>query len=104
MAYTDKGPEAKTRHEIINPMLEKAGWIVQNFKSASVHTAKGVAVEYFQMGTGVGEADYVLFINIGLMILELNLMRIMLNACMLWRKNHYQLEYSIIMTKFYHLI
>lgn len=63
MAYTDKGPEAKTRHEIINPMLEKSGWVVQNFKSASVHTAKGVAVEYFQMGAGVGEADYVLFVN-----------------------------------------
>ncbi|MFA6424726.1 MAG: type I restriction-modification enzyme R subunit C-terminal domain-containing protein [Phycisphaerae bacterium] len=63
MAYIDKGPEAKTRHEIINPMLKASGWIVQHFKVANVYGSKGVAVEYFPMGTGVGEADYVLFVN-----------------------------------------
>lgn len=63
MAYTDKGPEAKTRHEIINPMLKASGWTVQHFKVANVYGSKGVAVEYFPMGTGVGEADYVLFVN-----------------------------------------
>ena len=63
MAYTDKGPEAKTRHEIINPMLKAAGWTVQHFRIANVYGNKGVAVEYFPMGAGVGEADYVLFVN-----------------------------------------
>ena len=50
-------PEIKTRHEIINPMLEKAGWVVQHFKVANVHASLGVAVEFFPMGVGVGEAD-----------------------------------------------
>ena len=56
-------PEDKTRHEIINPMLEDAGWTVQHYKSASIHSSLGVAVEFFPLGAGVGEADYVLFVN-----------------------------------------
>jgi len=56
-------PETKTRHKIINPMLEKAGWVVQHFSVANIHASLGVAVEYFPMGMGVGEADYVLFVN-----------------------------------------
>lgn len=63
MAIHHLDPEDKTRHELINPMLEKAGWVVQHFKSASPYAAKGVAVEYFPMGAGVGEADYVLFVD-----------------------------------------
>ncbi|NCN65186.1 MAG: DEAD/DEAH box helicase family protein [Candidatus Altiarchaeum hamiconexum] len=56
-------PEAKVRHDLINPALEKAGWKVQHFKTADINSFKGVAVEYFQMGKGVGEADYVLFVD-----------------------------------------
>ncbi|MBI4167713.1 MAG: DEAD/DEAH box helicase family protein [Candidatus Aenigmarchaeota archaeon] len=57
------GPESKARHELINPLLEAAGWDVQHYSSASPKSSKGVAVEFFQMGKGVGEADYVLFVN-----------------------------------------
>ena len=56
-------PEDKSRHELINPLLEKAGWNIQNTKTANVHSSKGVAVEFFNMGHGVGETDYVLFVN-----------------------------------------
>jgi len=56
-------PEQKARHEKINPLLEKAGWKIQHYSEANPHSSKGVAVEYFQMGQGVGEADYVLFVN-----------------------------------------
>lgn len=61
--YDNLGPEDKTRHDAIDPALKLAGWLVQPFKSAEVFAAKGVAVEYFPMGWGVGEADYVLFVN-----------------------------------------
>ncbi len=43
-------PEDKARHDKINPKLKKAGWSIQNYKSANVHHSKGVAVEYFQIG------------------------------------------------------
>jgi len=56
-------PEDRTRHEIINPMLDLAGWAVQHSKKANPYASRGVAVEYFSMGAGVGEADYVLFVN-----------------------------------------
>ena len=55
MTYENE-PEKKARHELINPMLKKAGWKIQHFNSANPRAAKGVAVEYFQMGRGVGEA------------------------------------------------
>ncbi|MEI8348701.1 MAG: type I restriction-modification enzyme R subunit C-terminal domain-containing protein [Candidatus Omnitrophota bacterium] len=63
MVYDNLGPEDKARHELINPALKLAGWDIQPFKSASPDSFKGVAVEYFPMGWGVGEADYVLFVN-----------------------------------------
>lgn len=63
MPYEDIYPEDKARHELINPALVKAGWQIQYFKTANVFGSKGVAVEYFPMGWGVGEADYVLFVN-----------------------------------------
>src|SRR3989344_5005404 len=58
-----KKPEDKTRHELINPLLNKCGWDIQYYKNANINSKKGVAVEYFQMSKEVGEADYVLFIN-----------------------------------------
>ena len=63
MTYDNFEPEDKARHEVVNPALEEAGWVIQHFKTANVHESKGVAVEYFPMGWGVGEADYVLFLN-----------------------------------------
>ncbi|GBE20336.1 type-1 restriction enzyme R protein [archaeon BMS3Abin17] len=54
-------PEDKARHEKINPQLDAVGWNIQNYKIANVHSSKGVAVEYFQMGKD--QADYVLFVN-----------------------------------------
>lgn len=63
MLYENLYPEDKARHELINPALIKAGWAIQHFKAANVFGSKGVAVEYFPMGWGVGEADYVLFVN-----------------------------------------
>lgn len=63
MAYDNFTPEDKARHELINPALERTGWVIQHFKTASVVGSKGVAVEFFPMGWGVGEADYVLFVN-----------------------------------------
>ena len=56
-------PEEKSRHNLINPALKKAGWVIQHFKTANIYEAKGVAVEFFQMGMRIGEADYVLFVN-----------------------------------------
>lgn len=56
-------PEDKARHDLINPKLRAAGWEIQDYKVASPTSSKGVAVEFFQMGKGVGEADYVLFVN-----------------------------------------
>ena len=63
MTYSTYDPEIKVRHEIINPALTKAGWKVQHFKTANIYASKGVAVEFFQMGKGIGEADYVLFVD-----------------------------------------
>ncbi len=56
-------PEEKARHDIINPKLIEAGWVVQQYKSANIYESKGVAIEYFQLGRDVGEADYVLFVD-----------------------------------------
>ncbi len=43
-------PEDKARHELINPALVKAGWEIQHYKTANVHSSKGVAVEFFKIG------------------------------------------------------
>ena len=56
-------PEAKARHDIINPKLIEAGWVIQQYKSANIYESQGVAIEYFQLGKDVGEADYVLFVD-----------------------------------------
>jgi type I restriction enzyme R subunit len=62
MSYDIETPENKARHEKINPLLKKAGWDIQHYKSANVYSSKGVAVEFFEMGK-VGQADYTLFVN-----------------------------------------
>jgi type I restriction enzyme R subunit len=59
----ERTPELKARHTKINPKLISAGWDIQDYKTADIRCSKGIAVEYFQMGKDVGEADYVLFVN-----------------------------------------
>ena len=56
-------PENKARHKKINPALKMAGWEIQNYNVANPRSSKGVAVEYFEMGKDIGQADYVLFVN-----------------------------------------
>jgi len=63
MTESYQTPEDKARHEKINPLLEKAGWKIESYKTANPHVAKGVAIEYFQISKEIGEADYVLFVN-----------------------------------------
>ena len=57
--YND--PELEARHKEINPLLDKAGWAIQNYKVANPQSSRGVAVEFFQIGRE--QADYVLFVN-----------------------------------------
>jgi type I restriction enzyme R subunit len=42
-------------------MLERAGWVVQDYKAVNLYAGVGVAVR--ELPTGVGPADYVLFVN-----------------------------------------
>ncbi len=53
-------PETKARIEI-DARLEKAGWIVQDFRQLNLGVAQGVAVREYP--TDTGPADYVLFLN-----------------------------------------
>lgn len=61
--YSTHEPENEARHTLINPALKSAGWEIQHFKNANIYSSKGVAIEFFQLGKGVGEADYILFVN-----------------------------------------
>jgi len=61
MDANEEKPEAKTRHNLINPKLKAAGWDIQNYKTADVRYSKGVAVEFFKIGKE--EADYALFVG-----------------------------------------
>ena len=51
--------DEKETRKLIDKQLEKAGWDIQDAKTANIHSSKGVVVEFFNMGRGVGEADYV---------------------------------------------
>jgi type I restriction enzyme R subunit len=54
-------PEEKAR-QIIDGLLQQAGWIVQDRRSANIDAGPGVAVREFSLGR-YGEADYLLFVN-----------------------------------------
>jgi type I restriction enzyme R subunit len=56
------GPEDLAR-EKIDAMLGAAGWEVQDAKQANLQAARGVAVRYFPLASGFGEADYLLFVD-----------------------------------------
>ncbi len=55
-------PEARARIEI-DKQLEESDWVVQDRAAMNLYAGQGVAVRYFQMATGHGEADYLLFVD-----------------------------------------
>ena len=55
-------PEQEARVEI-DRLLELAGWIVQNSDSINLYAGRGVAVREFQLESGHGTADYLLFVH-----------------------------------------
>lgn len=55
-------PEDKARDDI-NELLEKAGWKVQDYKSANLHAGRGVALRNFPLAEGHGFADYLLYVD-----------------------------------------
>jgi type I restriction enzyme, R subunit len=55
-------PEDQARAEI-DRLLAAAGWSVQNFKSANIHAAQGVALREFKLKDGHGAADYLLYVD-----------------------------------------
>lgn len=60
MAERNQTPEQKAR-DIIDKMLERAGWKVQNKKKIDFNAGLGIAVREYD--TDVGPADYVLFVD-----------------------------------------
>ena len=55
-------PEDEAR-ETIDELLKGAGWKVQNYKSANLQAARGVALRNFPLSSGHGFADYLLYID-----------------------------------------
>jgi len=57
-----KKPEDKAREQI-DGMLEQAGWAVQDFDKADIHSYPGVVIRYFPLKSGHGTADYLFYIE-----------------------------------------
>jgi type I restriction enzyme R subunit len=55
-------PEQEARKEI-DRLLALAGWHVCDYKSANIHAARGVAVREFELASGFGTADYLLYVD-----------------------------------------
>ena len=55
-------PEQKARREI-DVNLTAAGWLVQNRDEIDLTASRGVAVREFQMKSGFGFADYLLYLD-----------------------------------------
>jgi type I restriction enzyme R subunit len=53
--------EAETRHNLIDPKLQAAGWILQDRKDMNLFAGRGIAVREFPLQTGF--ADYMLFVD-----------------------------------------
>ncbi len=47
----------------IGRLLKAAGWALQDFKAADVHAARGVALREFELISGHGTADYLLYVD-----------------------------------------
>jgi type I restriction enzyme R subunit len=57
-----KKPEDKAREDI-DKMLEQAGWSVQDFDNANIHSHPGVVIRDFPLKSGHGTADYLFYIE-----------------------------------------
>ncbi len=55
-------PEDHAR-EHIDQALEKAGWRVQDYKSANLHAGSGVVLRNFPLVSGHGFAGYLLYVD-----------------------------------------
>jgi type I restriction enzyme R subunit len=55
-------PEAQAREEI-DRLLMAAGWHVCGVKDANIHAARGVAIREFELASGHGTADYLLYVD-----------------------------------------
>src|SRR5580704_6907911 len=55
-------PEQKARREI-DANLAEADWIVQNRDEIDLTAGRGIAVREFQMKSGFGFADYLLYVD-----------------------------------------
>jgi type I restriction enzyme, R subunit len=55
-------PEDRAR-KIIDDLLEKAGWLLQNREQANVNAGPGVAIRGFPLKSGHGFADYLLYVD-----------------------------------------
>jgi type I restriction enzyme R subunit len=55
-------PEEETG-EVIDGMLGRSGWAVQDFKTANLQDGSGVAIRNFSLKPGHGFADYLLYVE-----------------------------------------
>jgi type I restriction enzyme R subunit len=55
-------PEERARQSI-DRLLTAAGWAVQDFKGADLHAARGIALREFELNSGYGTADYLLYVD-----------------------------------------
>jgi type I restriction enzyme R subunit len=56
-------PSEQHARALIDPLLTAAGWSVQDYKGANLHAARGVALREFELTTGHGTADYLLYVD-----------------------------------------
>ncbi len=54
--------EAHAR-EVIDQLLTKAGWLVQDVKKTNIFSGRGVAIREFPLKSGHGFADYLLYVD-----------------------------------------
>ncbi len=55
-------PEQEAR-QLIDSLLERAGWLVQSRDEVNINAGRGVAICEFPLKTGHGHADYLLYID-----------------------------------------
>lgn len=58
----NKKPEAKAR-EVIDDLLDAAGWVVQDADAVNLSARRGVAVREYPLNPGHGTADYLLYVD-----------------------------------------
>ncbi|MCK9417859.1 MAG: DEAD/DEAH box helicase family protein [Nitrospirae bacterium] len=56
------GPEDIAREQI-DRMLVSAGWVVQDTKAVNLYAKQGVAIREFELKSGYGTADYLLYVG-----------------------------------------